>query len=383
MMKHLLLLLFLMGVLISTPASDVRIAAPAGDGDVAVKLSMLTSLSISPILVGGVRSAMLYRNATEAQRRQLPWNASPWYWGPLLALGLFFFLNSVAATFLPLHGKIVEASRNIEGKLSLIYASPLFLAAGTELFGSLERAGIGLSPISNAAAAGVIVSPAPVDAVFGGLLGFIVFGVIWLSNQAVHAIVLLSPSTLLGMLVRVLQLLLLGGLLLATAVSPMLGAALSLLLIAASAWLAGWSFRLSVFGTVFAWDLLTLRREQPVGDSVLAFSSAALPLPARTLGRLTSRGGQLALAYRPWLIGPGRVMPLPAGVRILSHGVFYTQLLRVGARGEKSMLALPPRYRGSEEALAAFVACTARPSPLKGGLNSALAWLRSLRQAAG
>jgi hypothetical protein len=351
---------------------------PSADSDAAAKLTALTSLAISPILVGGGRSALLYLHASDTERQHLPWNASPWYWGPLLALGFSFFLAHLIGTSVPFLGKTVEAARNLESKFSLVYASPLFLAAGNALLGSMERAGIAISPIGTAVAASSTLTYPPVNALFGGLLGFAVFGVIWLSNQALHAIVLLSPSALVGTLLRFLHMLVLGIFLAAAAVSPLLGATLAILIIFISARIAGWSIRFSVFGTVFALDLLRFRRAQPVDKSVLAFSSSALALPRRTLGHLLATNDGLAFVYRPWLIGPSRVAAIPASKRILCHGVFYSHIAQLDNQHRLPLLVLPPRYRDSEGALALFIGCDAMPSALKGGIRAALTWVNRM-----
>lgn len=179
MFKYLFCLVFLLAS--DIPASFAAGNAPAAvppaysatqphksDADVANRLAALTTLAVSPILVGGGRSALIYWRASPAERKHLPWTASPWYWGVLLAIGLTFFLAHVVGTSTPFIGKFVEAARSIEGKASLIYASPLFLAAGTDLLGSLDRAGVTLSPISNAVAATGMVSTAQVSTFLGG-----------------------------------------------------------------------------------------------------------------------------------------------------------------------------------------------------------------------
>lgn len=348
------------------------------DSDAAAKLTALTSLSISPILVGGGRSALLYLHASDAERRRLPWNASPWYWGPLLAMGFSFFLAHLIGTSVPFLGKTVEAARNIESKLSLLYASPLFLAAGTELMSSIERAGITLSPVSSAVAASGNLTGTPIDAFFGGVLGILVFGVIWLSNQAMHALVLVSPSALMGLVLRLLHMLVLVVLLAAAALSPLMGATLAIFIIFVSVGIAGWSFRLSVFGSVIAFDLLRLSRKQPVKESLLAFSSSALALPRRTLGRLTLTKDGLAFVHRPWLIGPSHMSAIPGPDRILRYGVFYSHIAQIDNRRWLPIVLLPPRYRGSEVAIGLFVGCAATPSALKGGLRAALSWVKQI-----
>jgi hypothetical protein len=323
---------------------------------------------------------MLYFRATDAERKLLPWTASPWYWGTLLVIGGVFFLAHVVGTSVPVLGKIVEAARSLEGKASLIYASPLFLAAGNELLGSINRSGITISPIANAIASTGMSTPIPFNAVAGGLAGLAIFGVISLTNQAIHTMVLLSPSMLLGSLLRILHLLALGALLLAALISPLLGALLALMLIVVCAKLAGWSFRLSVFGTVFAWDLLTFRRARDIPGSVLhrvlAFSSSAIAVPRRTLGHLRWQDGTLRFVYRPWLIGTSRAHVLLRDDLVLSQGIFYAQLVRIEGSERHSLFVLPPRYRGCESALATFADCKTMPSALKGGIRAAAAWLK-------
>jgi hypothetical protein len=154
-------------------------------------------------------------------------------------------------------------------------------------------------------------------------------------------------------------------------------------LIVASAVLAGWSFRLSLFGTVFAWDLLLHRTREPVGAAILAFSGAGMALPARTMGYLERRGEKLELVYRPWLILPRRRVPVPDHGRTLTHGYLFSQIHRVNPRLEVTLLTLPPRYRGSEQDIARFAACeTSRASFLKGGIRATIAWLRAFGSSA-
>lgn len=47
-----------------------------------------------------------------------------------------------------------------------------------------------------------------------------------------------------------------------TFVNPYAGAVFALVIIVAAYFLAGWAMRLSVFGSVYIWDFLTLRRRR-------------------------------------------------------------------------------------------------------------------------
>lgn len=246
------------------------------------------------------------------------------------------------------------------------------------MLGSVDRAGISISPISDAVAASSIMGAQAVSTILGGALGLAIFGVIWLSNQAFHTVALLSPSMLLASGMRLLHLLALAVLLLVSALSPVFGAILAAILIFISARLAGWSFRLSIFGTVFAWDILALRRAEPVKGAVLAFSSASMPIAPRTVGQLISSNGKLTFAYRSWLVGPLRKKEISGAEMLLTHGVFYSTLVDAKDGAKVVVLAFPPRYRDSEDALARFAGCMAIPSTLKGGLGATAFWLGGL-----
>ncbi len=362
---------------------EVTAEARKRDHEVAASLSELTTLAVNPVLVGGYRSVRSYYNTPPEQRHTLPWTAQPWFWASLLTIGFIFTVNGLIG-WGPAK-KFLHATEVLEQKAMLLYASPLIIPVGIELIQAMGIAGLSLSPISSAhAATGVVTSGIdPVTGLLGAFVGMTVFGLIWLTNQAINTLVLLSPIGLIDSLARFIQLGLLGLFLGISALSPVLGACISVVLIVACAMLAGWSFRLSLFGTVFAWDLLLHRTREPVGAAVLAFSGAGMALPARTLGYLERRGDKLDLVYRPWMIFPRRRVPVPEHGRTLTHGYVFSQIHRVNPRLEVALLTLPPRYRGSEEDIARFAACEAtRASFLKGGIRATIAWLRAFGSSA-
>jgi hypothetical protein len=376
-----LLLALCMLSLSAQAGPDVSQDARKHDASVAAQLSELTTLSINPVLVGGYRNASAYYRASPQERLALPWTAQPWFWGTLLFIGIIFLVNNlIGDLFGPVVKKFMSATEVLEGKLLPLYATPMVIPVGIDLIRSLERSGVSVIPAANAATtiAGTSASD-PLTLAFGAVVGLLVFGVIWLSNQAFHTLVLLCPIPVIDSLLRLVQLLFLGFFLGIAAISPVLGAGISVLLILVCAWIAGWSFRLSLFGTVFAWDLLWVRKNHPAEEAVLAFSAAGINLPARTMGRLHVHEGKLELVYRPWLVLPAKRVAIPERGRILTHGILYTQVHRIAVKGEITILTIPPRYRGSEVTLARFIGCgLSRPSPLKSGMAGAVSWIRSL-----
>jgi hypothetical protein len=137
--------------------------------------------------------------------------------------------------------------------------------------------------------------------------------------------------------------------------NPWLGAAFAIVVIFVSYFFAGWSLRLTHFGFVFLWDLFTGRsnRFQPDAVSNKMYLSRKLnKVPARTYGRLSrDAAGKLILTYRPWLILPQRTLELPEGTYETGRGLLYSEILHVEGNEAKSVLLLPPRYRGHEDEL--------------------------------
>ena len=58
------------------------------------------------------------------------------------------------------------------------------------------------------------------------------------------------------------------------------------------------------------------------------------------------------LRYRPWLVFRARLLVLPAAKYAIGCGLIYPELLQTEGDYVKTVLALPPRYRGHEHDLA-------------------------------
>src|SRR5438034_348549 len=93
-------------------------------------------------------------------------------------------------------------------------------------------------------------------------LSVVVFAVVWLSSHAITVLIVLSPWGAIDAVLKGLRTGLLG-LVTATAwIDPVVGATLSVVIILLSWLLAGWAFRLTVFGSVSCWDFFTVRRKR-------------------------------------------------------------------------------------------------------------------------
>jgi hypothetical protein len=132
----------------------------------------------------------------------------------------------------------------------------------------------------------------------------------------------------------------------------------SLLIIIVCWFLAGWAFRMMMFGTIFTWDIISFRKNRfkVEPESNWVFTAREMDkTPIRTYGRL-SRGpqGELQLSYRPWLFLPRRHLTLPAGTYAVGRGLFYSEIIWVDGDSTTTAITLPPRYRSHEEEMSSI-----------------------------
>ena len=250
-----------------------------------------------------------------------------------------------------------------ENKLSALVASPIVLLEVKRLLG------LGCSLLSRrrAAAAGCRspVRPGfrgraePLAGAAGlfvdlglGVLYLACFFVVFLAFHAIQVMIALSPSALLDMLLRSFRLSLLarGGC--RPWIHPYLGAAVRIRILFIAWLIAGWSFRLTVYGSVLSWDFLTGRdgSADPARAPLRAFSQRGLKgVKARSYGRLESSGaGPWFFRYRPWLVLPTRSVPLPPGGMAVLKGAISPLLVRQGALRAQTLMRFPPRFRTRE-----------------------------------
>jgi hypothetical protein len=210
-------------------------------------------------------------------------------------------------------------------------------------------------------------------------LSVAVFGVVWLASHAINVLILLSPWGGVDAALKAARTALLG-LVTATAwIDPVVGATLSVIIILVAWLVAGWAFRLTVFGWVFCWDTFTFRRRrfQVLADGNKLFLGRKLEgVPLRTYGRLhQAADGRLAFRFRPWLVLPEREVAVPREGLVVGRGVFYSEMLGhdVSADKLRPLFLLPPRYLGHEELLARTYGISGTCDV---GLRRAWTWLK-------
>lgn len=339
-------------------------------------VSTLTGVAISPLLGASAYGAVKYWRTPPERRANLPWFAQPWFWVPALLLVAACFVKDSVGTALPTALKkpfdVLEA---LENKLSGLIATgafaPLIIMmmndAATTSAGGLSSAG--MAAVDFTWLQNLLLVPA----------GMAAFFVVFLASHAINILILLSPFTTVDAALKAFRLTLLGSVVVTAQTHPWLGALWALALILIAACIAGWSFRLSHFGLVFIWDFLTRRHKRfgPDATSNPVFLARRLQrVPTRTYGRLRrNAAGRLVLTYRPWLVLPPRTLELPEGRYAPGRGLFCSELMRLEGDETKTVLLLPPRYRGHESELERIYGLEPTREV---GLRAAWKWLREL-----
>ncbi len=370
-MKRLapLLLSLTLAAVLATPltAAPAAPAAPAGDRSPSAALagavSTVTGIAISPLLGTSVYGAYLNVTAKDAAARaQLPWFAQWSFFLPaLLIIGVCAAKDSLGAVLPPGFKKPLDVLETMENKASGLVAAgaviPLTMGTLSKLLagGSTAAADPGFS----AAGLAMLSGPHPDLAWLLNLLtvpfGVAMFALVWMASHAINVLILLSPWGAIDAALKAMRAGLLGLLTLAATINPWVGAALSLVVIVVAYFVAGWAFRLTVFGSVFCWDFFTVRRRRfvPAENDNPVFAGANLAgVPPRTYGRLVLRtAGALEFIYRPWLVLPERraAVPVPPAQLAVGRGLFFSSL---SAEAVGTLFLLPPRYRGHEDVVA-------------------------------
>lgn len=354
--------------------------------DFARTLTLATGVPISPLLAVSGLGAWRWWRTPEPARPALPWYCRPAFWGPALGLALLFALNTTLGALVPGLKKPMDFVEEHENRVSALLASPIVLAEIARL----------LAAPAPAASAGVRLADAGLAALGGGgaaelaarigagAVYLTVFAVVFLAFHALQVLIALSPSVLLDLVLRGFRLAMLAASAAAAAIHPYFGAAWALVLLAGCLLIAGWSFRLTVFGSVLSWEILAGRAggADPAVDRLAAFAGKGLGgPPVRSFGRLEpADGGGWRFRWRPWLVLPARSLPVaPAAHLAILRGALSPRLVRTGPLRETTLVRFPVRFRGREEGLAARLgAAQVLDGRIVRGLKATWRWLKEL-----
>src|SRR6516162_643091 len=333
-------------------------------------LATVTSVSVSPLVGVCLLGIWEHYRSGKADREKLPLYTRPVFWIPVGILLVLILLKDTLGGFAPLVKKPLDAAEVLlVNKASLVLVVfPVLIHQVARLMGaqslSKEFALLAsLRPVVYAAglegsrlhAAGHLALGAVLLTVGSGTVV-----VVWMVGHAFDVLTLLSPLPFLDLMLKGFRNAVFAALAATAVLNWKLGLAASLVVIAICLILAGWAYRLLIFGVRFSWDLLRLLvlewRRQPSADKpILAFAARLTGVPRRTYGKL-SRDSEGALVFhcRRLGVGPGRGLRLGnANEYEVGKGLFYPGIVSPNADGTKYqlMFRLLPGYVGSERAV--------------------------------
>lgn len=336
---------------------------------IATAISTVTGIAISPLLGTGAYGAYQWITAKDdIVRAKLPWYAQPKFFMPaLLVVAICAAKDAFGAAVPPGLKKPLDVLETIENKFSGLIAAGAVVPFALD---TITRMAFDTPAPTAAHFVGAHASQLAtiqIGAIHASSLldlltvpfGLAVFAVVWLASHAINVLILLSPWGAIDAALKAARTGLLGLITLTATMNPWLSAALSVVVIIVSYFVAGWAFRLTVFDTIFSWEFLTRRRARfapAANDNAMFAGPQFAGVPVRSYGRLVRRdGGELEFIYRPWLVRPPVRIIVPAGPAELAvgHGAFFSDVMTAD---ERTLFSLPPRYRGHEEALARLCA---------------------------
>ena len=338
-------------------------------------ISEVTGVAISPLLGMSAMGAWTYYQTPATMRHRLPWYCHPWIWGTGLSLlGVCFLKDFLGAAAPALVKKPLDFAELFEDKLSALVATVGFVPLVGMAISQAERwktEGTAATQALFGSAGDLPLATAPIPAPVLGALDFaahtpwvtipvamVGFVIVWLTSHAINVLIALSPFGMVDAGLKLTKLALLTLVAGSTALHPYAGAAVSLVLIAIAFILAGWSFRLTLFGTLMGADFLLNKRASPedIEESVNGFLARRIDgVPVRTRAVLKQdAAGRTVLAYRPWLILPERHLHLPQESLVVRRGLLHPAVTQreKGSTTARNTLILLPRYRRLEEAIA-------------------------------
>jgi len=340
------------------PKSDGSPAAP-----IAAAISTVTGIAISPLLgTSGYGAYKWFTAKDDAAKAALPWFAQVKFWLPAMLLVGACALKDTFGAMVPTGlKKPLDMLETIENKFSGLVAAGAVVPFAMDTLSGMLFAGYP-SPVAPALAhsgvAAIHLAAFDITWLLNLLtvpFGIAVYVLVWLASHAINVLIILSPWGAIDAGLKAMRTGLLGLITVSATMNPWISAVLSVVVIVFAYFVAGWAFRLTVFGTIFTWEFITRRRNrfEPAANDNAMFAGAYLEgVPIRTYGRLVKRAdGNFEFTFRPWLFLAPRTKPVatPAAKLAAGTGAFFSDLVDAD---DRTVFTLPPRYRGHEEALA-------------------------------
>jgi hypothetical protein len=328
-------------------------------------VATVSGVSISPLVGVCVLGIWEHYRTPTVQRQKLPLYTRPVFWIPIGILLVLILIKDTVGGLAPLIKKPLDAA-----EVLLLNKASLILVAFPVLFRQVARL-MGAQSLSDALAwlpgnvvyaagpQGTVLHTAGHVALATALLvaGSVTVVVVWMLGHAFDVLALLSPFPFLDLLLKGFRNAIFVVLAVAAVMNWKLGLAFSLALILISFALAGWAYRLLVFGFRFSWDMLRVllmgwRRKPSADKPILAFAARLAGVPRRTFGKLSRDSeGTLVFRCRRFGVGLGHELRLGNAAEYeVGKGLLYPSVVSPNADHTKYKVVfrLLPGYMGTE-----------------------------------
>ena len=343
-------------------------------------ITRITGTAIYPVFGLAFLGAWDHMNGVEV------WYATPFLYGPLIAIMVIDFLkNTLGLAFGPLK-KIVDIAVQfldfINANLGLLMS--VGIAMDTLQHPVEEGASALLNIVFPAAQAastlsGSLTMGSVILMIVAGVLGAVIYFVIWVTMQSFALLILLSPFNILDSILRSIQLCAVTVMGLSFLLFPPLAVCIACAYIFVALYLFRFCWSHLVFSTKVIYFYLFARGSGTVDleQGISCFSGEGVQgCYPRTSGRLIRRGGQL-LFSTPGLMGVGKEYPLDRSLICIHEGIFFATLITKDEHRDIVLLMLTPKMNGQEDALAKEMGCAAVPFTLMNGFRSGFRYLRA------
>ena len=369
MMVVLLTLATFQPPVLSAEVSDLALTERVVRGEsIGAATAQLTGTAINPLFGVTVLGMYHYFSTPEHLRDQLPLYDQPYVWGILLLIMLLMFFNSTLCETMPFLKIPLNALGDMVNKGGAVVVLPIVLhefaqAATPTAAATLVAASEMIIPTVYAGGgmATLVASVCDGWMFFGWavalIVGLFAYAVVWMVWNVVDVIILVLPIPCLDAMLKSIRLGAATCIFGLAALNPWLGLVAALVMILVCWYLAGWAFRLSVMGFVFATDFLLWRKpgnidaDAGIPAFITATAAKQWKCPARSYGRLRREPDKtLCFVWRPWLVGSLRKIDLGSSENF--HGgstLLYPVLL--GSTGNNPLFRFPPRYRSDSQAV--------------------------------
>ncbi|MBN1573702.1 MAG: hypothetical protein JW984_10955 [Deltaproteobacteria bacterium] len=344
---------------------------------IASEISTMVGIAINPLLgmvcVGGFE---FYKAKTKSE--PLSWYNSLWFLIPAALILLIIALKDTIGEALPPLKKFLDGFELVEHKVFAVLAfssrvpsivdslnAPLskYVSSILDNFGIATAYAATSGGLAGGVGDGVSNIISIVAVILIVLFCAVIFFVVWLTSGVVETLSFLSPIPFAGLLLKIVRLLLLFFFTVLSILSVFLGFIISMIIVLLCIKLAGWSFRLSVFGIVIFKDNITMKwkRFDVRGEKhIRVFSSKNIEsVKNRSYGRFIKEGDKLVFLYKPFLVFKERSIFIderPDNLKI-AKGLLYPSVVIFDSISNSHTLLfhLRPMYRNHEENVAELI----------------------------